>query len=220
MQITLVPIRSDAGLALHRAGDVLTIDGLAFDLTALPEGATLPQAAVACPALAGPVTRQGGGLHLTLLLPHGADAPEAALFPAPVTPADGPVAVPGHAGAPDPATTPGAIDWGQMVTAEDAETATRAAWRAACEISKLQLVLALRHSGAISAVSAASAAAGSIPAEFEAAVVAMPEAERDEALIRWAGAATIPRLSPLILAVQAATGMSDEAADALFGWGT
>lgn len=220
MHITLSPVRSDATLSVHRAGDVISIDGLAFDLSALPEGATLPRAAVGCAALAGDITRQGGALHLTLTLPHGPDAPEAALFPVPVDAGLGPVDLPGHPGAPMAAPTPGAIDWAQMRTAEAAETAARAAWRAACEVSKLQLVLTMAGAGLISPASAIAAAGGGIPAEFEAVVAAMPAAAQTEARIRWAGAATIPRLSPLILAVQTATGMTDEAADALFGWGT
>jgi hypothetical protein len=213
------PIRSDATLALHRAGDVLSVNGLAFDFGGLPEGAILPPGAVGCDWLSGPVTREGGILRLAVLLPHGADAPQDALFPAPVSPPDGPVALPGHPGAPEAATAAGAIDWGQMITAEASETAARADWRATCEISKLQLVLAMAQTGMVSPASAIAAAAGGIPAEFEGVVAAMPAAAQNEARIRWAGAATIPRLSPLILAVQAATGLPDETLDVLFGWG-
>lgn len=219
MIITLSPVRSDASLALHRAGGVISIDGLAFDLSALPEGATLPRAAVGCPALAGDITRADGVLYLTLTLPHGPDAPEAALFPDPVEAASGPVDLPGHPGAPMAATTPGAIDWAQMRTAEASASDARAAWRATREVSKLDLVLAMAGAGLISPASAIAAAGGGIPAEFEPVVAAMPPGPQTEARIRWAGAATIPRLSPLILVVQAATGMTDEAADALFGWG-
>ena len=219
MIITLSPVRSDAALALHRAGDVLTIDGLAYDLSALPDGGVLPCAALDCPALASDITRQGGALQLTLRLPHGAEAGEDALFPAPlIDPPDGPVPLPGHDGG-TPGTAPGHIDWGQMQTPEAAAAAARAAWRAGREVSKLQLVLTLAHGGLISPTSAIAAAGGGIPAEFEPVVAAMPPEAQTEARIRWAGAATIPRLSPLILAVQAATGMTDEAADALFGWG-
>lgn len=217
MIITPNPIRSDATLALHRAGDVLSVNGLAFDFGGLPEGAILPPGAVGCDWLSGPVTREGGILRLAVLLPHGADAPQDALFPAPVSPPDGPVALPGHPGAPEAATAAGAIDWGQMITAEAAETAARADWRATCEISKLDLVLAMNRARLISHPIAA--AAGGIPAEFEGVVAAMPAAAQNEARIRWAGAATIPRLSPLILAVQAAKGLPDETLDVLFGWG-
>lgn len=95
MHITLSPIRHDTPLTLHRAGDVLTINGIAYDLSGIPEGATLPRAAVACDWLASDIERIGGVLHLTLLLPHGAAAPEAARFPEPLTVAgDGPIPLP------------------------------------------------------------------------------------------------------------------------------
>ncbi|WP_323041155.1 hypothetical protein [Gemmobacter sp.] len=112
MHITLSPIRSDAGLTLHRAGDVLTINGEALDLSVIPEGATLPAEAVACDWIAGPITRTAGGLHLTLLLPHGAipdPAPPEALavtHPAPITlTGDGPVLLPSWAPPEPPAIT-------------------------------------------------------------------------------------------------------------------
>lgn len=101
MQITLSPIRSDATLVLHRTGDVLTINGAVLDLSAIPEGATLPAGAVACDWICGPISRTGGQLHLTLLLPHCAiphPAPPEALavtYPAPIhLSGDGPVPLP------------------------------------------------------------------------------------------------------------------------------
>ena len=39
MQITLTPQRRDDTLTLTRSGDVLTINGEAFDFAAIPEGA-------------------------------------------------------------------------------------------------------------------------------------------------------------------------------------
>ena len=95
MQITLTPMNRDDRLTLERSGNVLTINGEAFDFTAIPEGGTLPRDAVACDWLAGDVTRSGGVLHLTLVLPHGANAPQTTLFPAPITlTGDGPVTLP------------------------------------------------------------------------------------------------------------------------------
>jgi len=97
MQITLTPQRRDDRLSLVRSGDVLTINGEAFDFAALPEGGTLPRDAVACDWLASDVTRTEGVLHLTLILPHGVDAPQATLFPAALTlTGDGPVALPAY----------------------------------------------------------------------------------------------------------------------------
>lgn len=98
MQITLTPMRRDPALTLHRKGDMLTLNGEAFDFSPLPDGASLPREAVACPWLASDVERIGGALHLTLILPHGTKAPPETLFPAPVIdPPDGPVALPPHA---------------------------------------------------------------------------------------------------------------------------
>lgn len=97
MNITLSPIRADAALTLHRAGDVLTINGEAFDLSGIPEGATLPRTAVACDWLASDIVRTDGVLHLSLFLPHGANAPEETRFPVPlVVTANGPVTLPPH----------------------------------------------------------------------------------------------------------------------------
>ncbi|NUB46817.1 hypothetical protein GEU84_020750 [Fertoebacter nigrum] len=102
MHITLTPMRRDDRLTLERAGDTLTINGVAYDLSAIPEGATLPRAAVACDWLASDITRTGGVLHLALILPHGPDAAQATLFPAPLLlEADGPVALPGPEEVPD-----------------------------------------------------------------------------------------------------------------------
>ncbi|WP_209428464.1 hypothetical protein [Pararhodobacter sp. SW119] len=94
MRIDLVPLRSDALLMLARAGDVLTINGEAFDFTPLPEGASLPAEAIDSDWFAGPVERIDGRLHLTLTLPHGPRAPEATRFPAALEiEDDGPVPV-------------------------------------------------------------------------------------------------------------------------------
>ncbi|MDT8853500.1 hypothetical protein RNZ50_00330 [Paracoccaceae bacterium Fryx2] len=103
MHITLSPCRHDGTLTLHRAGDTLTVNGEPFDLAGIPEGATLPRAAVACDWLGSDITRTGGVLHLTLILPHGPDAPPGTLFPAPLLlTGDGPVALPPHDAEPGP----------------------------------------------------------------------------------------------------------------------
>ncbi|WP_323781920.1 hypothetical protein [Leisingera sp.] len=97
MQINWTPVRRDEALTVTKAGDALTINAEVFDFSPLPEGATLPRAAVACEWLASDVERSGGEISLTLLLPHGADAPEETRFPELVIMAgDGPVPVPPH----------------------------------------------------------------------------------------------------------------------------
>lgn len=97
MHITFSPMRRDDTLSLSKSGDVLTINGEPFDLSGIPEGATLPREAVACDWLASDIERLGGELRLTLILPHGAIAPADTLFPQPITvAADGPIALPAY----------------------------------------------------------------------------------------------------------------------------
>ena len=93
--ITLSPIRSDAVLEVSRTGEVLVVNGLRLDCTDLPEGDRIAADAAGCEALVSDILAQAGALHLTLLLPHGPEAGEAALFPAPLVLAeDGPARLP------------------------------------------------------------------------------------------------------------------------------
>lgn len=101
MKITFTPMRRDDALVLAASGDVLTINGEAFDFGDIPDGATLAQEDVASDWLASDVARIDGVLHLTLILPHGANAPPGTLFPKPVTVKDGAIPVPAYA-LPDP----------------------------------------------------------------------------------------------------------------------
>lgn len=96
MQISFSPVRRDDALTLSKVGDVLTINGEAFDFSGLPDGATLPQSAVTCDWLASDVERIAGVVHLTLVLPIGADAPQSSRFPDPITATDGDISVPVH----------------------------------------------------------------------------------------------------------------------------
>lgn len=103
MILNLSPVRCDEALSVARAGDVLTVNGVAFDFSQLPEGAVLPAEAIASEWFVGPVERIDGELHVTLRLPHGPiPSPEQAA-PQPISViADGPVALP-QAPAPEPA---------------------------------------------------------------------------------------------------------------------
>ena len=108
MHIDLIPLGYSGTLALSKAGDVLTMNGVDYDFTLLPEGATLPRTAVDCFWLASDVERIDGVLHLTLRLPHGGTAPPETLFPAPVIhPHDGPVTLPPFS---TPVSTPATED--------------------------------------------------------------------------------------------------------------
>lgn len=95
MKLIFSPVRMDEPLEASVAGDVLVLNGEALDFGPLPKGATLPRGAIDSPWIAGDVTRDAaGGLHIPLVLPHGAEAPEETLFPAPMEAGDGPVALP------------------------------------------------------------------------------------------------------------------------------
>lgn len=95
MKIFFSPVRGDDPLELSAIDEVLTVNGVELDLSVIPEGATLPRSAVACDMLASDIERVGGQLQLTLLLPHGSDAPEETRFPAPIVIiADGPLTLP------------------------------------------------------------------------------------------------------------------------------
>jgi len=106
MHITLSPVRLDETLTATRAGDVLTLNGQAFDFGPLPEGATLPAEAIASDWIVGPVSRIDGDLHLTLRLPHGPNPSQAVAFPEPIhVTEDGPIVLPF-----DPEPEPEAIE--------------------------------------------------------------------------------------------------------------
>lgn len=90
-EITFAPMRMEAPVTASIAGDRLTVDGVAFDL-ASPG---------ACPWLAGRPERAGGGWRLSLILPHGGNAPEETRFPEPVLmEGDGEIPLPPFGAAP------------------------------------------------------------------------------------------------------------------------
>lgn len=84
MIINLSPQRRDDTLEITKTGDALTINGIEYDFTQVPDGGLLPREAVDCEWLVSDVKRVDGELVLTLLLPHGVDATEAARFPEPL----------------------------------------------------------------------------------------------------------------------------------------
>ena len=95
MKIYLSPQRRDDTLTVTKHGDVLTINGTEYDFSQLSDGGTLPADAVDSEYVIGSVNRVNGELELTLLLPHGPNASEAARFPEPIIdPADGEVELP------------------------------------------------------------------------------------------------------------------------------
>jgi hypothetical protein len=69
MLIKLSPVRCDNVLSVTKAGDVLTINGEAFDFSLMSNGDTLPREAIASEWFAGDVSKVEGELALTLMLP-------------------------------------------------------------------------------------------------------------------------------------------------------
>lgn len=85
MQIKFNPQRRDDALAVVKQGDTLIVNGIEYDFSTIPEGATLPADAIDSDLFSGPVERIAGVLHVTLTLPHGPNPSQAVAFPEPVT---------------------------------------------------------------------------------------------------------------------------------------
>lgn len=95
MKINWNPQRREDTLSVVKQGDALIVNGVTYDFSPLPEGATLPADAISSDIFSGPVERISGVLHVTLTLPHGPNPSEAVAFPKPITVTeDGPVALP------------------------------------------------------------------------------------------------------------------------------
>jgi hypothetical protein len=88
-------LRTDT-LTLSKNGDIFTINGEDIDFGPLESGTKLPSDVCQTYSLflLAAQRNEDGELELTLLLPHGKEATQEALFPQPITPQDGPVEVP------------------------------------------------------------------------------------------------------------------------------
>lgn len=96
MTLHFSPIRSDMPLHLTVEGTALIVNGARFDFSALVPGGSLPRESLAANWLASDVQCDAEGITLTVVLPHGPEAPSSALFPSPVVVTrDGPVPLPG-----------------------------------------------------------------------------------------------------------------------------
>lgn len=96
MILIFSPQLRNGTLALEKQGDILTINGEEIDFEPLESGTKLPLDVCQeySPFLLAAQRNNDGELELTLLLPHGKDATQAALFPQPVIAIDGLVEVP------------------------------------------------------------------------------------------------------------------------------
>lgn len=84
MQIKFNPQRRDDSLTVVKQGEVLVVNGIEFDFSAVLEGATLPADAIDSDLFSGDVERINGELVLTLTLPHGPNPSQAVAFPQPI----------------------------------------------------------------------------------------------------------------------------------------
>ena len=82
MKIKFSPVRMDEQLTATVSADTITLNGTRFNFGPLMDGETLPNEAINSKWIFGDVHRIGGEIHLTLLLPHGARAPQETRFPA------------------------------------------------------------------------------------------------------------------------------------------
>ena len=82
MKLSFFPMRMDTLLTAHVDGDVLTLNGVSLDFGNLPSAMTMARNTIESVWIAGDVIRDDDGvLHVPLILPHGANAPEETLFP-------------------------------------------------------------------------------------------------------------------------------------------
>lgn len=84
MIINLSPQRREDALSIIKSGDVLTINGEAFDFSSIQDGDTLPASAISSPWFLNKVERNGGELELTLLFPNPPNFSQEQAFPVPL----------------------------------------------------------------------------------------------------------------------------------------
>lgn len=208
IEITFSPVRMDRDLTVEAVGDVLVLDGVAYDLAGVGEGDCLPAAALAHDLVDGHITRTDGTIRVTVRRPHGDNADEADRFPAPLIGE----ATGGTSGA------PGTVDWTLMQSATAQAAERLQAWRASATMSRTDFVLALVQAQILSTADGIAAARGEVPQSFEAVVAALPDPPQTEVRIRWSAMTQVDRLNSFVALIAGAAGVSDAALDAIFGW--
>lgn len=83
--LSFSPVRMDTDISISVKGKSIKIGDEVFDFYPLPEGSELPASAVSSKWFSGKVEYKNGVLSATIILPHGANAPEERRFPQPVT---------------------------------------------------------------------------------------------------------------------------------------
>ena len=81
MKVSFSPQRRDDNLVVEINAEIVKINGKAFDLSVIPNGATLPASATGSEYFIDEISRVNNVLVFTLLLPHGANPPRAIAWP-------------------------------------------------------------------------------------------------------------------------------------------
>ncbi|WP_353231859.1 hypothetical protein [Pseudomonas helleri] len=81
MKIFMSPQRRDDTVSYQRSGDVIIVNGEAFDFSKVEEGDVLPREAIKSEWFSGRVTRVNGELELNLILPNPWNYSQAQAFP-------------------------------------------------------------------------------------------------------------------------------------------
>lgn len=81
MKVRFTPSRMDRHFSGTVDGDVITVNGQSLDFSPLQDGGELPAAAINAAWVADLVYRQGGEVYITLICPHGENAPDETRFP-------------------------------------------------------------------------------------------------------------------------------------------
>ena len=82
MKITFVPQRRDETFMISKAGDVLTINNVAYDFSVIPDGGSLPASATGSDYFCGQIERIAGELRVSILSAHGPNPNLNVAFPA------------------------------------------------------------------------------------------------------------------------------------------
>jgi hypothetical protein len=100
---------------------------------------------------------------------------------------------------------------------DPSEAEVLAAWRSTATVSRAEFVIACVGAGILTEADGEKAATGEWPDAFNGFLTGMDFAGRVRARAEWKDNATIRRLAPTLLALQAVAKLTDEQVDALFG---
>lgn len=74
----------DQGVVYEKRGDILVVNGVAFDFSRMKDGDILPASAISSPMFTETVERIGSHLHMTLILPNPRNYSPEQAFPEPL----------------------------------------------------------------------------------------------------------------------------------------